>query len=200
VPRCGLLFRACTKAMPYTAVSADSFPSTITSKLLHTVLMLSHIRVPSSLRIAHSFECNTCIEFSQSASLSRQRATHKGLHCAPLHGRSFRFENRNTIVVSAHGSQSLELTFDLLSILAKASLLPANIIGLLFLGPSQTRRVFVSGVERDRIFLSFKKNCVLRDIVYDPVFILLLHTGMVYLDIRLRLLYLFYFENISCKS
>jgi len=31
--------------------------------------------------------------------------------------------------------------------------------------------------------------------VYDPVFILLLHAGMVYLDIRLRLLYLFYFEH-----
>lgn len=53
----------------------------ITPKLLHAVLILSRIRRLSSLRAAygHFFERNSCIEFSQSASLSRQWETHKGL-------------------------------------------------------------------------------------------------------------------------
>jgi len=65
---------------PYMAVLPTRF-STITPTLLHAVLILSRISGLSSLWAAygHSFESESCIEFSQSASLSRQWETYKGL-------------------------------------------------------------------------------------------------------------------------
>lgn len=92
----------------------------ITPELLHAVHLCSHICGSSSLWTAcgHSVPSDSCIKFSQSASLDRQRAQRaqsrtKG-SLFPLPRTSFRFENRSAVHVVVE--RSLDLTFDLSSI------------------------------------------------------------------------------------
>lgn len=198
------------KASPYTVVSTDLLFSTITPKLLHAVLTLPRIRVPVlPLRAANDHSFSSLIRALNSASqlpLVDKGPRTKDSLCSPTEAKELSL--RKFAAPSSYSlvERSLELTFDLLSILPITSLLPTNITGLLFLGPSQTRRAFVSGVEKDETFsFRFKINWgILRDICpRSRIYIIFIaYRGTLFWYICLRLLYetFIYFKTIHRRS